>query len=53
MAMSIKLTFLSVAGFPNVDMQPYVHTLIKAPSFHRSLLREINDSRFHAMLLRE
>lgn len=52
-AMNIKPTFLSVVGFPNVDRQPYAHALIKSPSFHRRLLREIDGSRIHAMLLRE
>lgn len=53
MVINIKLMFLLVASFPNVDRQPYAYALIKSPSFHRRLLREIDGSRSRAMLLRE
>lgn len=49
--MNIKPTFLLVASLLNVDGQPYA--LIKSPSLHRRLLREIDGSRIRAMLLRE
>lgn len=53
MEMNSNLTFLLVASFLNVGRQPYAHALIKFPSFHRRLLREIYGSRICAMLLRE